>query len=103
MQIGATTLNIMTLTTTTLSKTTFSRTKKCDTQHNDTALLMLSVIYAECHMQALYDECRYTECHGASRIGILLMLPKGSFTLTDLLAKLSGVSRRDYNTPIHLG
>jgi hypothetical protein len=26
---------------------------------------MLSVIYAECHSQALYAECRYAECRYA--------------------------------------
>ncbi len=31
---------------------------------------MMSVIYAECHIQAVYaecgySECRYAECHGA--------------------------------------
>jgi hypothetical protein len=24
---------------------------------------MLSVTYAECHIKALYSECRYAECH----------------------------------------
>ncbi len=27
---------------------------------------MLSVLFAECHKLALYAECRYGECHGAS-------------------------------------
>ncbi len=26
---------------------------------------MLSVIYAECHMEAIYTECRYAECRYA--------------------------------------
>ncbi len=26
---------------------------------------MLSVTYAECHIKALYSECRYAECRGA--------------------------------------
>jgi len=26
---------------------------------------MLSVAYAECHMSALYAECRYARCRGA--------------------------------------
>jgi hypothetical protein len=26
---------------------------------------MLSDIYAECHNQAIYAECRYAECRGA--------------------------------------
>jgi hypothetical protein len=30
---------------------------------------MLSVIYAECHIQALYAECLYVECHYAERHG----------------------------------
>jgi hypothetical protein len=31
------------------------------------SIVMLSFIYAECHMQALYHyaECRYDECRGA--------------------------------------
>ncbi len=28
--------------------------------------VMLNVIYAECHTQALYAECRYAECRSAS-------------------------------------
>ncbi len=45
---------------------------KCDTQHNDTEYnrralfcrvpFMLSVNYAQCHIQALYAECRYADC-----------------------------------------
>jgi hypothetical protein len=35
------------------------------------AVLMLSVVYAECHLliKALYAECRYAECRGAVQIG----------------------------------
>jgi hypothetical protein len=29
-------------------------------------LIMLIVIYAECHMQALYAECHEGECRGAN-------------------------------------
>jgi hypothetical protein len=32
---------------------------------------MLSVIYAECHIQALCAECRYAECHYAKCRGAL--------------------------------
>jgi len=27
---------------------------------------MLSVTYADCHIQALYVECRYADCRGAT-------------------------------------
>jgi hypothetical protein len=30
---------------------------------------MLTAGYAECHMQALYAECRYAECHYAESRG----------------------------------
>ncbi len=42
----------------------------------DTECYMLSVIYAECHLQALnalyhYAECRYAECRGANKKNVL--------------------------------
>jgi hypothetical protein len=48
---------------------------KCDIQHSDTqdnaehcyaeCPVMLSALYAQSHIQALYAECRYAECHYA--------------------------------------
>jgi hypothetical protein len=35
---------------------------------------MLSVIYAECHIQALYFECRYAECQYAECRGALTLV-----------------------------
>jgi hypothetical protein len=37
---------------------------------------MLSVIYAECHIQVIYDnwhyaKCRYAECHGAHQDSLI--------------------------------
>jgi len=64
---GAKTHSIMTF-----SIITLSIFEKSDIHHNDThhnaehyytlCPVMLSGIYAECHLQALYAECRYAEC-----------------------------------------
>ncbi len=58
--------------------------KKHDTQHNKHSLmveylcadsllcwvsLMLIVTYADCHILAVYEECRYAECHLAESHG----------------------------------
>jgi hypothetical protein len=37
---------------------------------------MLIVTYAECHIQALYAECRYAECHCAECDGAIFMACK---------------------------
>jgi hypothetical protein len=42
--------------------------------------LMLSVIYAECYVQALYDECHYAVCHYAEYLGAC----KGATALSQL-------------------
>jgi hypothetical protein len=42
---------------------------------------MLSVLYAECHIQALYGECRYAECRGAK-----YSIGQGKRTVTNTLA-----------------
>jgi hypothetical protein len=31
------------------------------------SVVMLTVTYADCHINAPYAECRYAECRGASR------------------------------------
>ncbi len=51
---------------------TISITQYNNTQNNSRALLccvsfMLSVTYAEYHMQPLYAECHYSKCHYAER------------------------------------
>jgi hypothetical protein len=48
----------------------YDDTQHKDIQHNGRALLRLvsfnlSVIYADCQIQALYVECHYAECRGA--------------------------------------
>jgi hypothetical protein len=70
---GATTLIIMTFSITILSIMTLSITINNETQHFDTwhSILLcrvsfkLSVVYAECHKQTHYAECRCAECLGA--------------------------------------
>jgi hypothetical protein len=37
------------------------------------SIVMLGVIYAECHMQVFYAECRYAECRGALEINMPLI------------------------------
>ncbi len=41
----------------------------CDTQHNETRAIMLSVVmlnvaYAQCLKNTLYADCSYAECRG---------------------------------------
>jgi len=65
----------------TLSIITFSIMIKYDTHRNDTRhnctehcyaeSFMLSVIYAECRMLALYAECHYGECLSAECRGAM--------------------------------
>ncbi len=52
--------------------TKHDHTQGNDTEHNDIqdynvmiAWFMQSVIYGECHREALYAKCSYTECHYA--------------------------------------
>jgi hypothetical protein len=55
---------------------------------------MLSVIYAECHIQALYAgchyaECRYAECRYTVCSGAVFRAMLRSFTLLALPARVS--------------
>jgi hypothetical protein len=51
------------------------------------SVVMLNVTYAECHIQALYAECHYVECHyagfrGALRVESHRRLHLGEFKLS---------------------
>jgi hypothetical protein len=67
-------------------------------------LIMLSVVFAECHMKGFYAECHYAECryaeyHGAKILAFLKLI----FALPCLARKkYTGIKLMEYDKHCHI-